>query len=126
MPIYGIILILCFLFVIWKYYEELSVDWKRVVLLVLICLVPFISWFINREIITAPENAGISSNLFLSYAPPQMLLFLSIFSRKMNPYLRAFCLLLGVIWFGYLMLHYLIGFHNPMWENLGLSLILLF
>lgn len=29
---------------------------------------------------------------------------------------------LGIVWLIYTILHYLIGFHNPYWENLDLSI----
>lgn len=117
---FSLILIFCFLFVIYRFRDELIIDWKRNLLMGVICVIPFISWLVNREIIAAPENAGIQSNVFLNYVIPQMLLFFGLYIRKMNPYLRGFILILGVIWFGYMMLHDLIGFHNPLWENLGL------
>lgn len=101
--------------------DSYIIDPKRIAILVILFLVVIVSGFLNHGIMTDPRNDNTSSDLWLNYLIPFSLCFLGLCIKKLPNWVRILLLFTGFFYFGYLALHYLIGFHNPYWENLNLS-----
>ncbi|MDR2832245.1 MAG: hypothetical protein LBV67_00855 [Streptococcaceae bacterium] len=99
-------------------FEKLYLDKKRIFLAFALLVIIFISWLMNKDLMNDPRNANIRSNLFENYVLPTFLLLSGVFVRDVKKFWRIILLIIGIVGFGYLSLHYLIGFHNPYWEIL--------
>lgn len=104
--------------------KDLVIDKKRITGLVIMAGIILVSGYINADIMSDPANENISSNLYDNFALPSLLLVSSLMIKEVaeSKYIKWILLILGLFLFGYMSLHYLIGFHNPYWENLGLTI----
>lgn len=118
-----------FIFILLYQRKELVVDKKRAVIIVVIGLIVIVSGYINVDIMSDPKNKYISGNLYENFALPCFLFLyaLCLANNDSENSKKRFIIkwglgTLGIIWLIYTSLHYLIGFHNPYWENLDLSI----
>ncbi len=101
--------------------EQWLFDRKRLTILALMFMIVGISWGLNDKIMKDPLNQNIRSDLLFNYSFPLLICMLGLFIKEIPRWGRIVTLSFGFMIFGYLALHYLIGFHNPYWENLQLS-----
>ncbi|WP_368251430.1 hypothetical protein [Enterococcus sp. 2201sp1_2201st1_B8_2201SCRN_220225] len=94
-------------------------DTKQKMLMGFLLFIVAVSFYVNKDIMADPRNANISSNLLQNFELPLFSLFFGI-CFVMPKALKRLLLAFGFFTFGYLALHYLIGFHNPYWLNLDL------
>ena len=100
--------------------EQWLFDRKRLTILALMFMIVGISWGLNDKIMKDPLNQNIRSDLLFNYSFPLLICMLGLFIKEIPRWGRIVTLSFGFMIFGYLALHYLIGFHNPYWENLQL------
>lgn len=74
-----------------------------------------ISYLLNQGLLK--KFPDISTDIIGNFLFPTIMILLGMYLRNLKKGVRY--LLLGVFgfYFGYLALHYLIGFHNPLWGN---------
>lgn len=84
---------------------------------VLLSIIILISFFTNKNNLLVPLNDRILRDFAFGYAMPLWLLFVGTFIVKPKRFIRVIMLALGFFWFGYVALHFLIGFHNPYWGS---------
>ena len=112
-----IVVLLTIYFASRKDKEQWGFDRKRLTILTLMFVIVGISLGLNDKIMKDPQNQNIRSDLLFNYSFPLLICMLGLLPR----WGRIVTLSFGFMIFGYLALHYLIGFHNPYWENLQLS-----
>ncbi|EEV29054.1 MULTISPECIES: hypothetical protein [Enterococcus] len=116
-----IVVLLTIYFASRKDKEQWLFDRKRLTILALMFVIIGISWGLNDKIMKDPRNQNIRSDLLFNYSFPLLIGMLGLFIKEIPRWGRIVTLSFGFMIFGYLAMHYLIGFHNPYWENLQLS-----
>lgn len=87
------------------------------IMTLLLSIIILISFFTNKDNLLVPLNDRILRDFVFGYAMPACLLFVGTFIAKPKKFIRVIILGLGFFWFGYVALHFLIGFHNPYWKS---------
>ncbi|EIW2162958.1 TPA: hypothetical protein ACOIT9_002840 [Enterococcus faecalis] len=118
-----------FIFILLYQRKELVIDTKRAVVIIVIGLIVIVSWYTNIGIMSDQKNKYISGNLYENFALPCFLFLYALClanndsgNSKKRLIIKWGLGTLGIVWLIYTILHYLIGFHNPYWENLDLSI----
>ena len=65
-------------------------------------------------------NKGYSitpKEILCNFAIPTFMMFFGLSWEGINEINKRLLLVIGSIWFTYISLHYLVGFHNPYWGN---------
>ncbi|HRN43719.1 MAG TPA: hypothetical protein PLH20_02825 [Flavobacterium sp.] len=65
-------------------------------------------------------NKGYSitpKEILSNFAIPTFMMFFGLSWEGINEINKRLLLVIGSIWFTYISLHYLVGFHNPYWGN---------
>jgi glucan phosphoethanolaminetransferase (alkaline phosphatase superfamily) len=91
--------------------NDLIITKARVILFTLLLSMVPISYFFNK-------SYDVSfSDICINYIVSITMLFTCLFVKGGNKYFRIILLMLSLIWFIFITLYYLIGFHNPSWGN---------
>lgn len=93
--------------------QEIKLDFSgiRIPALFAIVFISAGSLWLNRNLGSATEDIII--NYSVSFFP----IFISLTFQDIQKKVRYTIGIFGLIWFIYIALHYLVGFHNPYWGN---------
>ncbi|MFC6464845.1 hypothetical protein ACFP65_07680 [Marinilactibacillus sp. GCM10026970] len=87
--------------------------------LVMIRLVLYISivFLIGASLVINNWYNAPTSEILMNYLLPTMLIVFGIEIEEYRKASRLIMIFLGLLFFIYIAVHYLIGFHNPYWGN---------
>lgn len=91
--------------------SDLIISKVRVFFFVFLLTIIPVSYIFNKDYDVS------FNNVFMNYIVSITTLFLSLFVKEVNKYFRAILLVLSLLWFIFVTLYYLIGFHNPNWGS---------
>lgn len=91
--------------------SKVTISKSRVVVYLIMIAIVLASLQINRN------YASTTRNILTNFGLPAMLVFFGLSWNDLSRISRGFLLVIGSIWFLYISLHYVIGFHNPYWGN---------
>lgn len=70
-----------------------------------------ISLYVHRSFQSTPRN------LLNNFLIPSFLVFFGLSWENLSKLAKVILVTIGSLWFIYIALHYLIGFHNPFWGS---------
>lgn len=91
--------------------KKISITKFKVLLYTIMIAVIIISLYVNKNFQSTPRN------ILNNFVIPSFLVFFGLSCESLNEIYKIVLLVTGGLWFIYIALHYLIGFHNPYWGN---------
>lgn len=88
--------------------EKLTINKPKFFVYIAMIGIIVASLIVNRDLST-------TRHIISNFVVPSMLLHFGLLQEKRAA--RVILLITGLIYFGYITLYYLIGFHNPNWGN---------
>lgn len=91
--------------------RKINITKFKFLLYTVMIAVIMISLYVNRNFQSTPRN--ILNNFLI----PSFLVFFGLSWETLSKLSKIVLVTIGSIWFIYIALHYLIGFHNPFWGS---------
>ena len=92
------------------YSDKKHLKKSNIVVYVIMTILIIVSLFLNK-------NYSTTKNILSNFIVPSIMIVFGLSEQNMSKIYKIILLLLGSIWFAYMALHYIIGFHNPYWGN---------
>lgn len=92
------------------YSDKKHLKKSNIVVYVIMTILIIVSLFLNK-------NYSTTKNILSNFITPSIMIVFGLSEQNMSKIYKIILLLLGSIWFAYMALHYIIGFHNPYWGN---------
>lgn len=89
------------------YLENKKIKWGIVIVAVLL---------LSASLVLGTRSTHSAKQVVRNFMIPTILLYFGLSEHEINKLAKLNLVILGLIWFGFIALYYLIGFHNP---NLG-------
>lgn len=90
--------------------SSVKIKKSNIAVYVVMVIIIIVSVHLNKNVTTI-------KNIISNFSIPFIMMFFGLSWQEMRRTNKIILLLVGIIWFGYISLHYLIGFHNPYWGN---------
>ncbi len=93
------------------FFGKVTLNKSRAIVYIIMLMVIVFSVQMNRG------YAMTSGEIVSNFVIPTFIIFFGLSWKGLSNITKGVLIVIGSVWFTYISLHYLVGFHNPYWGN---------